>query len=88
MPTAPFDQQTLIEAFSRYDADQNGGKGRSDSPDSGHLGWVHQGMFLYPVARFIELVLKNRALKARYGEKGRAYLDLITQQIAARHERD
>jgi len=48
---------------------------------------VHQGMFLYPVARFIELALKDRTLKARYAPRARAYLDLITQ-LAAKHERD
>ncbi len=49
---------------------------------------VHQGMFLYPVSRFIELALKDRKLKARYGETARRYLDLIGKQIADKHERD
>lgn len=48
---------------------------------------VHQGMFLYPVARFIELALKRRSLKSRYVQKARAYLDLIAR-LAAKHERD
>ncbi|MDA0747223.1 MAG: hypothetical protein O2954_11945 [bacterium] len=49
---------------------------------------VHQGMFLYPLSRFIEHALKKRALKARYGKKAKAYLDLIGKLIADKHERD
>ena len=49
---------------------------------------VHQGMFLYPVAQFIELALKNRKLKAHYGEAARRYLDLIAREFAEKHERD
>ncbi|MBT4501941.1 MAG: hypothetical protein HOC74_29685 [Gemmatimonadetes bacterium] len=47
---------------------------------------VHQGMFLHPVARFIEIARSSRSLKSRYGAKASAYLDLITR-IANRHER-
>jgi hypothetical protein len=49
---------------------------------------VHQGMFLYPMSRFIETVLKNRDLKAKYGEKAGKYLKFIAEEIADKHERD
>lgn len=37
--TAPFALHDLVDAFARHDAATAGGKGRSESPDSGHLGW-------------------------------------------------
>jgi len=36
---APFDPEALIEAFVRHDNGCESGRGRSDSADSGHLGW-------------------------------------------------
>ena len=48
---------------------------------------VHQGMFLYPISQFVELVLKNRDLRPLYGGVARRYLRLIGQ-IADKHERD
>jgi len=35
----PFDKDTLIEKFIEYDNDVNSGRGFSESPDSGILGW-------------------------------------------------
>ena len=49
---------------------------------------VHQGMFLYPISQFIELVLKNRELRGAYGGVARRYLRLIGKEIADKHERD
>lgn len=49
---------------------------------------VHQGMFLYPVARFIEHALSDKALKPDYGDKAREYLDVISSDVADKHERD
>lgn len=48
---------------------------------------VHEGMILYPVAQFIELALGDDNLKARYGEKARAYLDLIEERVLRKQER-
>ena len=44
-------------------------------------------MILYPVAQFIELALRDESLKARYGEKARAYLDLIEERVLRKQER-
>ena len=49
---------------------------------------VHQGMFLYPISQFVELVQKNRELRASYGGAASRYLRLIGKQIADKHERD
>ena len=49
---------------------------------------VHQGMFLYPVSRFIEHALSNKDLKGIYGDKAREYLNVIGHDVADKHERD
>ena len=49
---------------------------------------VHQGMFLYPVSRFVEHALSNKDLKASYGDKAREYLNVIGSDVADKHERD
>ena len=49
---------------------------------------VHQGMFLHPVSRFVEHVLKNAQLEAVFGTSARTYLRFIGKQIADKHERD
>ena len=49
---------------------------------------VHQGMFLHPVSRFVEHVMKDVQLKAGFGTSARAYLRFIGEQIADKHERD
>jgi len=36
---APFSVDDLVEAFALHDESVEGGRGRSDSGDSGHLGW-------------------------------------------------
>jgi len=46
---------------------------------------VHQGQFLYPVARFAELVARQRALKRRYGTRPRRYVEVIAG-LARHHE--
>lgn len=44
MGDAPFDQEALVAAFTRSDNAQNGGRGSSDNPDSGALGWGESGV--------------------------------------------
>ena len=48
---------------------------------------VHQGMFTYPVARFVEAVSGSRALKARYGARVQKHLAFIRRHIVEKHER-
>ena len=48
---------------------------------------VHEGMILYPIAQFVELTLSDRTLKARYGDKARAYLGLIEARVLRKQER-
>ena len=48
---------------------------------------VHQGQFAYPIARFIERVVRTRGLEKRYDAKARDYLRAIGA-IADKHERD
>ena len=36
---APFDQDELVAAYTRFDAGRNRGRGNSANPDSGALGW-------------------------------------------------
>ena len=40
---APFDCDELVERYAAYDRSQNKGKGQSDDPDSGSLGWGESG---------------------------------------------
>ena len=40
---APFDRDELVERFAGYDRSHNQGKGSSDEPDSGGLGWGESG---------------------------------------------
>ena len=50
---------------------------------------VHQGMFLYPVSRFIEHGLSaGSKLPAKYKRKAKSYLGFISEQVADKHERD
>ena len=46
---------------------------------------VHQGQFLYPVARFVELVSRQRALRERYGTRPGDYVRVIAE-LARHHE--
>ena len=39
MEKAPFDQDELVAAYTRFDAGRNRGRGNSAKPDSGALGW-------------------------------------------------
>ena len=83
-----------ISAFAPFEISING------RPKLGDRFWVqmfegepleyivHQGMFLYPMSRFIETVLTNRTLKEKYGTKARGYLNFISKEIADKHERD
>jgi len=48
---------------------------------------VHEGMVLYPVARFIEIVLSDSALEERYGYAARTYLSIIEERILRKQER-
>ncbi len=40
---APFDRDELVERYAAYDRSHNQGKGQSDNPDSGVLGWGESG---------------------------------------------
>ncbi len=40
---APFDRDELVERFAGYNRSHNQGKGSSDEPDSGVLGWGESG---------------------------------------------
>lgn len=48
---------------------------------------VHQGQLYFPLARFVETVRRDRALKARYGRIAQQITEAITA-LAAKHERD
>ena len=48
---------------------------------------VHDGMVLYPVCKFIELVLKDDALKNKYGNRALIYKDLIIQVFIRKWEK-
>jgi hypothetical protein len=49
---------------------------------------VHQGLFLYPVARFIEIVGQRPELQEQYGDDAREFLQFINRNIFEMHERD
>ncbi len=48
---------------------------------------AHEGMIIYPVARFIEAIRTTPALQARYGAKADAYLAFITRNVFEKNER-
>jgi hypothetical protein len=49
---------------------------------------VHQGMFIVPVARFIEAVQSRESLRAEFGADANAFLDFIHRHIFEKHERE
>jgi hypothetical protein len=48
---------------------------------------VHDGMVLYPIAQFIEIVVKDGGLQERFGEKAGSYIGLIKEVFARKWER-
>lgn len=48
---------------------------------------AHEGMIIYPVARFIEAVRTTPELQARYGAKADAFLAFITRNVFEKNER-
>jgi hypothetical protein len=49
---------------------------------------VHQGLFLYPVARFIEIVEQRSELHEQYGDEAREFLQFINRNVFEMHERN
>ncbi|MDH7570148.1 MAG: hypothetical protein QHJ73_11250, partial [Armatimonadota bacterium] len=48
---------------------------------------VHDGMVTYPVALWVETVLADAALRARYGKKAEEYLALLDRHVREKWER-
>ena len=48
---------------------------------------VHEGMIIYPVAQFIEIVRKDPKLDARFGQAATKYLKVIEERILNKQER-
>ncbi len=49
---------------------------------------VHQGMFIYPVALFIEAVKKDPALQAEFGPDAETFLQFINKHVFEKNEQD
>ena len=49
---------------------------------------VHQGMFIYPVALFIEAVKRDPALQAEFGAAADEFLAFINRHVFEKNERD
>lgn len=49
---------------------------------------VHQGMFIYPVALFIEAVKRDPALQAEFGADADEFLTFINRHVFEKNERD
>jgi hypothetical protein len=49
---------------------------------------VHQGMFIHPVALFIEAVRGDEALQAQFGEDAERFLTFINTHVLEKNERD
>ena len=49
---------------------------------------VHQGRFIYPVARFIETVRENPGLQEQFGADADEFLEFINHHVFEKNERD
>ena len=48
---------------------------------------VHDGMVLYPIAQFIEIIVNDKELQQRFGEKVESYIRLIKEVFIRKWER-
>ncbi|HIE13845.1 TPA: hypothetical protein EYP70_01085 [Candidatus Bathyarchaeota archaeon] len=73
---APFNEKTLIERFVEYDENLNGGKGFSESPDSGVLGWLES-----PFLRSYFILYENTG-KTEWLDKITSHFDRMADRMA------